>query len=218
MLLFVSLLLGLAAVDAKAAVQPSLMQASSSSSSIEVFIPKQAMLKDGEGEYLCTAWLLPDKPLRLVGVDVLADPQAVDEVTVMGEAARQQQQQQDVNQPPAGLTHMDLSMFTCTRPSNRLAMWPSVLTWRGARQLAVVMICSACCCCCCCCTQAARFRPSCPRKGSNSRSGHGTATHSPPAGPSQAHPYTLCECMPCCSCQHQSAAVHAPKHDLRCSR
>ncbi|WIA20351.1 hypothetical protein OEZ85_006182 [Tetradesmus obliquus] len=42
------------------------------------------MLKDGEGEYLCTAWLLPDKPLRLVGVDVLADPQAVDEVTVMG--------------------------------------------------------------------------------------------------------------------------------------
>jgi hypothetical protein len=95
MLFFVSLLLGLAAADAKTAVQPKVMQTNSYSDSIDVFIPRQAHLAEGEGEYLCTSMLLPDKPLRLVGVDVLADPQAVDEVTVIGEtcnsAARSKQ-------------------------------------------------------------------------------------------------------------------------------
>jgi hypothetical protein len=86
MLFFVSLLLGLAAADAKTAVQPRLMQANSNS--IEFFMPKHATLSKGTGETLCTSFQLPDTPLRLVGVDVLADPQAVDEVTVLGETQR----------------------------------------------------------------------------------------------------------------------------------
>ncbi|KAF6253795.1 hypothetical protein COO60DRAFT_389579 [Scenedesmus sp. NREL 46B-D3] len=84
MLLLVFLLLGRAAADAKAAAQPRLMQTNSYSESIDIFIPELLNLKEGEGEYLCTGMLLPDKPLRLVGVDVLADSQAVDQVTVMG--------------------------------------------------------------------------------------------------------------------------------------
>jgi hypothetical protein len=84
MLLLVSMLLGLAAADARAAVKPALMQADSYMDSMDIFVPEQVNLNDGEGEYLCTSMLLPEKPLRLVGVDVLADPQAVDEVTIMG--------------------------------------------------------------------------------------------------------------------------------------
>jgi hypothetical protein len=80
----VSVLLVLAAADAKAAMKPALMQADSYIDSINMFVPEQTKLNDGEGEYLCTSMLLPEKPLRLVGVDVLADPQAVDEVTLLG--------------------------------------------------------------------------------------------------------------------------------------
>jgi hypothetical protein len=84
MLLLVSMLLGLAAADARAAVKSALMQADSYMDSIDMFVPRQVKLNDGEGEYLCTSMLLPERSLRLVGVDVLADPQAVDEVTVIG--------------------------------------------------------------------------------------------------------------------------------------